>query len=478
MPSPWSWQIPAPTTASSSAAGASAGSTRPGPPPAPAFHHTLGFGPMVIRDHSEVLEAELPTRLRLLVRLRPLGSAEVEFRLAPDGDGTHVTMIETPTSGMLAATWSPPAAAATRWRNTRVLGRLGKVAAGRARSKARAAFADSGPVSGDAADAVVIGAGPERPGGRQPPRRRRLGRAGAGGAGRSRRRRPHRRGDRPGLPQRPVQRLLPAGQRPCPPRSASSSRPRGSPGPTPRPSSPTRGPTARPRCSNAPPRPPPPGSTPPHPGTGTPGCASTTAGSGRATRCSTRSWPPSRRSSPAAAPWPGSAPVTSCPSCAPCSFPSDASGTRCSAATPPSCCSPATPSTPTCRPTPRRAGSSAGCWRRWARTSASRPRSAGPASWRRRWSAGWRPAVAACVCGAPVERVVVERGRAVGVARRRVARPRPPGGAGRRRRRGPAAPPRRRGAPARRGGHRAGRLPAELGDDQGRLGGADPDPVA
>lgn len=113
------------------------------PAPGARFHHTLGFGPMVIRDHSEVLEAELPTRLRLLVRLRPLGSAEVEFRLAPDGDGTHVTMIETPTSGMLAATWSPPAAAATRWRNTRVLGRLGKVAAGRARSKARAAFADA-----------------------------------------------------------------------------------------------------------------------------------------------------------------------------------------------------------------------------------------------------------------------------------------------------------------------------------------------
>ena len=108
------------------------------PEPGARFHHTLGAGPVVIRDHSEVLEQELPARLRLLVHLRPLGSAEVEFRLAPDGDGTHVAVTETPTSGILAATWSPPAAAATRWRNARVLARLGEVAAGRARSKARA----------------------------------------------------------------------------------------------------------------------------------------------------------------------------------------------------------------------------------------------------------------------------------------------------------------------------------------------------
>ena len=44
------------------------------------------------------------------------------------------------------------------------------------------------------------------------------------------------------------------------------------------------------------------------------------------------------------------------------------------------CSSPATPSTPTCRPTPRPAGCWAGCSRRSARTSASRCRLAGPAS--------------------------------------------------------------------------------------------------
>jgi hypothetical protein len=41
-------------------------------------------------------------------------------------------MTETPTSGVLAATWSPPAAALTRWRNDKVLARLEELAGQRA----------------------------------------------------------------------------------------------------------------------------------------------------------------------------------------------------------------------------------------------------------------------------------------------------------------------------------------------------------
>jgi hypothetical protein len=115
------------------------------PDPGSRFHHTLGVGPLVVRDHSEVLEEDLPARLRLLVHLRPLGSAEVVFRLAPDGAGTHVTLEEAPTSGVLARTWSAPAAAVTRWRNDRVLARLGEVAGGRARAMARGARAAGNP---------------------------------------------------------------------------------------------------------------------------------------------------------------------------------------------------------------------------------------------------------------------------------------------------------------------------------------------
>ena len=60
-------------------------------------------------------------------------------------------------------------------------------------------------------DAVVVGAGPERPGRRQPARRRGLERRGARGAARAGRRRPQRcRPPRGGVHGRPVQRVLPA----------------------------------------------------------------------------------------------------------------------------------------------------------------------------------------------------------------------------------------------------------------------------
>ncbi|HEX6417070.1 MAG TPA: SRPBCC family protein [Acidimicrobiales bacterium] len=100
------------------------------------FHHNVGFGPVTIRDHSEVVEEDLPDRLRLAVHIRPLGSAEVTFRVAPDPEGTRVEITEAPTSGLLAATWNPVAAAATRWRNRRVLVRLGKLARARAHAAA------------------------------------------------------------------------------------------------------------------------------------------------------------------------------------------------------------------------------------------------------------------------------------------------------------------------------------------------------
>jgi hypothetical protein len=104
------------------------------PDPGTSFDHTIGFGPVTIRDHSDVVENDLPRLLRLAVHLRPLGSAEVTFRMTPEGDGTRVDIVEAPTSGLLAASWSPPAEALTRWRNDRVLRRLEKLAGDRART--------------------------------------------------------------------------------------------------------------------------------------------------------------------------------------------------------------------------------------------------------------------------------------------------------------------------------------------------------
>ena len=107
------------------------------PAPGSRFHHTLGAGPITIRDHTEVVAEDLPHHLRLLVRLRPVGSAEVDFRLTGAGERTRVEMTETPMSGPLALAWSPPLAALTRWRNDRVLARLEEVSTGRAETMAR-----------------------------------------------------------------------------------------------------------------------------------------------------------------------------------------------------------------------------------------------------------------------------------------------------------------------------------------------------
>jgi NADPH-dependent 2,4-dienoyl-CoA reductase/sulfur reductase-like enzyme len=117
------------------------------------FHHTVGMGPLSARDHTEVIANELPDRLVLAVQVRPLGSAEVEFRITPEASATRVDITETPTSGLLAATWSPPLAVLTRRRNDTVLARPEKVARQRAPDR-RAGM------SSDRRDAVVVGAGP------------------------------------------------------------------------------------------------------------------------------------------------------------------------------------------------------------------------------------------------------------------------------------------------------------------------------
>jgi hypothetical protein len=97
------------------------------------FHHSIGFGPVHIRDSTTVAADELPRRLLLTVRMGPVGVAEVEFVLAAEDGGTRVTMREDPVAGPIRAVWSPPLAAATRVRNDRALRRLDKVAGERAR---------------------------------------------------------------------------------------------------------------------------------------------------------------------------------------------------------------------------------------------------------------------------------------------------------------------------------------------------------
>jgi uncharacterized protein YndB with AHSA1/START domain len=58
------------------------------------FHHRIGFGPLKVSDHTEVLEVEAPHRLVMHARARPLGTAKITMLLAERSGGTLVTMIE------------------------------------------------------------------------------------------------------------------------------------------------------------------------------------------------------------------------------------------------------------------------------------------------------------------------------------------------------------------------------------------------
>jgi uncharacterized protein YndB with AHSA1/START domain len=68
------------------------------------FHHTIGAGPIDIKDSTKVIEVEPPSKLVLSVRFRPAGTAVVELTMEPvDETTTKVTMKETPTSGAARA---------------------------------------------------------------------------------------------------------------------------------------------------------------------------------------------------------------------------------------------------------------------------------------------------------------------------------------------------------------------------------------
>lgn len=98
------------------------------PAPGSRFHHTVGFGPLTIRDHSEVLEAEPPRRLRLRVKARPALTAIVVMELEPADGGTRVVMHEEPDGVFAPLSWFPPLQLATKLRNAHALKRLERLA--------------------------------------------------------------------------------------------------------------------------------------------------------------------------------------------------------------------------------------------------------------------------------------------------------------------------------------------------------------
>ena len=57
------------------------------------FHHRVGFGPLKVNDHTEVLEVDPPHRLVMRARPGPWGPRSLDAAHGSDG-GTFVTMTE------------------------------------------------------------------------------------------------------------------------------------------------------------------------------------------------------------------------------------------------------------------------------------------------------------------------------------------------------------------------------------------------
>jgi uncharacterized protein YndB with AHSA1/START domain len=97
------------------------------------LHHTIGVGPLAIRDHTESLEARPTRRLRLLACARPLGSAHVTMELEPDVAGTLVRITETPVGVLSMLNLNPFFVLATKARNAESLRRLERLTLRRSR---------------------------------------------------------------------------------------------------------------------------------------------------------------------------------------------------------------------------------------------------------------------------------------------------------------------------------------------------------
>ena len=94
------------------------------PAPGSALRHSVGAGPLVLSDRTYVVDSEPPVMLELRAQARPLPSAKVTLWLQPEGDGTRVTMIESPSRRALSALLGPLGHLALSLRNREALRRL------------------------------------------------------------------------------------------------------------------------------------------------------------------------------------------------------------------------------------------------------------------------------------------------------------------------------------------------------------------
>jgi uncharacterized protein YndB with AHSA1/START domain len=98
------------------------------PQPGSRFHHTVGAGPLSLKDHTESLQAHPPHLLRLRAKARPLGTAQVKLTMTPEDGGTRVQMTENPDGLSAWLSLNPLSQVLVKARNAESLMRLEELA--------------------------------------------------------------------------------------------------------------------------------------------------------------------------------------------------------------------------------------------------------------------------------------------------------------------------------------------------------------
>lgn len=95
------------------------------------IHHSVGLWPLLIDDHTEVLDATPGRSIKLRARGWPIGEAEVDISLAETGAKTRITIEEDATAGPGLLVPEPLKGLSLKWRNVETLRRLAFIVEGR-----------------------------------------------------------------------------------------------------------------------------------------------------------------------------------------------------------------------------------------------------------------------------------------------------------------------------------------------------------
>lgn len=92
------------------------------------IHHSVGVWPLLINDHTEVLDVVPGRSISLRARAWPVGEAKVDIRLSDVGAQTEVVIEEDAIAGPGALVPEPFKGLTLKWRNVETLRRLAFIA--------------------------------------------------------------------------------------------------------------------------------------------------------------------------------------------------------------------------------------------------------------------------------------------------------------------------------------------------------------